>query len=170
MSWTSLEPVGFPDYIINEYGHVQSFINRRAIKPSLNQHGFPYVQLRDGEGDRKARGIASLVASIFLDEPRNPSDNTLIRKDGIKTNTHYENLAWRSRSYAITYHKELDLNKAGLFNYPVYSLESGSGRHVRFNTMREAGIFYGVRELELFDNVAAGIPIHYASHVTMYKN
>lgn len=170
MPWSSLEPLGFPDYVLNEYGHVQSFKNKRLIKPSYNQYGFPYVQIRDSDGQRRARGTASLVAHLFLDDPSSPADNTLIRKDGDKVNTHVDNLAWRTRSYAINYHRDLEINVGGLFNYPVYSLESGSGRHVRFNTMREAAIYYGVREVELFDNMAAGVPVHYASHVTMYKN
>lgn len=170
MAWHSMEDQGFPDYVINEYGHVQSIINERLIRPSFNQHGFPYVQLRDEIGDRKARGVASLVAERFLMDPEDPMDNTLIRKDGDKNNTHYSNLAWRTRSYSINYHKDLEVDRAGLFNYPVYSLESGSGRHVRFDTMRDAAIFYGVREVELFNNLAAGIPVHYAWHVTMYKS
>lgn len=168
MSWSSMEPVGFPDYVMNEHGHVQSLNNKRAIKPSYNQHGFPYIQLRDAEGDRKARGILPLVAKMFLDEPLDKNDNTLIRKDGDKRNTHESNLAWRTRSYAIRYHNEL--REPGLFNYPVYSLDNSTGRHARFLTMREAAIFYGVREEELFNNMTGGTPVYYASDVTIHKN
>lgn len=169
MDWYPMGSVGFPDYNINEYGHIFSVKRNKVVDPSINQAGIPYVYIRDSEDERQTRSISHLVASIFLDTPQDPSLNTLIRKDGSKVNTHKDNLAWRTRSYAINYHKELELNRVGMFPYPVYALEAGDGRHVRFKNMREAVIRYGVREVELFDNLAAGVPIFFAPHVTMYK-
>lgn len=167
MLWESLDPAGFPDYFINEHGHVRSY-DGHPVNVTYNQAGYPCVQIRDESGSRKVRSVMSLVARIFLDEPERDTDDTLIRKDGDKNNTHVSNLAWRTRSYAINYHRSL--RGEGLFNYPVYALENGGERHIRFETMRQAAIHYGVIERYLFDNMTAGDSVYYAPHVQMYKD
>lgn len=167
MLWESLDPAGFPDYFINEHGHIRSY-DGYPVNVTYNQAGFPYVQIREEDGSRKVRSVMSLVARIFLDEPERDIDDTLIRKDGDKNNTHASNLAWRTRSYAITYHRAL--KGEGIFNFPVYALENDGERHIRFETMRQAAIHYGVLEQELFNNMTSESEVYYAPHVQMYKN
>lgn len=80
-----------PNYEITENGDVRRIDNGYILQPSAGING-PKVCL-DGE----QLYISRLVAEYFLGEPRPGA--VVMHMDGDKTNNHYKNLVWVSRSY-----------------------------------------------------------------------
>lgn len=81
----------YPNYMIGSNGVVHSMNIGRALRQSLNENGYPYVNLsKGGKGLNKC--VHRLVAIAFVLNPDNlPQVN---HKDLDKTNNHYKNLEW----------------------------------------------------------------------------
>lgn len=169
MDWQAMDHIGFPDYKINGNGDIFSLVRQRLIFPSHNQDGRPYVNLRAESGERFIQSVASLVAKVYLGKPMDPYDSTVIHKDGDRSNVHYTNLAWRSRSYAIMYHKEVEAGGERLYDLPVFVVERGTGVYKNFATLTEASVHYGVREIDLLHNLVSEDPLYYEDYVSVYK-
>lgn len=95
-------------YRVNSEGHVFSHvhqdkktgeINRKRLKPSLNNSGYHGVCLYlDGLGkrNRKHHGVHILVAMAFL--RRAPQDVEVNHRNGKKTDNNVRNLEWCTHS------------------------------------------------------------------------
>ena len=98
----------FPKYFISEYGELWSEKSKRILKNRLNA-GYYYYSLSNGEISNFFM-VHRLVASVFISNPDSlPFVNHI---DGVKTNNHYSNLRWATRS-------EISINNVekGLIKY-----------------------------------------------------
>lgn len=87
-------------YQISNFGRVKSLKRRgnweeKILKPYLNDSGYDAIKLfKDGKG--KTFKVHKLVCEHFVDNKLNkPCVN---HKDGVKTNNHYLNLGWVTKS------------------------------------------------------------------------
>ena len=67
----------------------------RAMRATLNEHGYPFVDLRN-QGKRRVRKVHSLVAEAFIG-PR-PDSMDVCHNDGNPANNHVDNLRYGTRS------------------------------------------------------------------------
>jgi len=86
-------------YEVSNYGNVRSlkrkFANGRILKPATNKYGYLQVGLCF-ESKLSSYTVHSLVAKAFIPNPENRP--TVNHKDGIKSNCHYLNLEWATKS------------------------------------------------------------------------
>ena len=137
--------------ILNRHGSI--------LRTTPNQSGSISVTLR-ADGRYITRSVSRMVAEVFVPKEGRPEYysryNTVIHRDGDKTNYQASNLAWRSRSYAIKYHRQFEYT---YFNIMAVKLEvEGTGEV--FNNIRELCVHYGVlaeRVLMMADNVSEPI-------------
>jgi hypothetical protein len=94
----------FPDYGVDEFGDIFSFKNEIHIRPATNQAGVKMVILWK-DHKKYCRSVAVIVAKTFID-PGFKRANTIIHLDGNRSNVNVDNLAWRPRPFAITYHQQ----------------------------------------------------------------
>ena len=115
---------GFDEYMVSNHGNVQNIKYRREITPRPNQYGHIRVGLVQ-DGRQITRSLAPLVAEAFL--PRTDLQyNTVIHLDGDLSNCRADNLMWRSRPFAINYHKQFQLDDFhNNYQVPLVELESG---------------------------------------------
>lgn len=163
---TSLGFMGFPNYFVYENGQIESLKTGRYLKRFYNQHGAAFVTLTSPEGRRLHKTLVVLVAEAFLDVPPEGWD-TVLRRDGTHRNTHYTNLAWRTRPYAIRYHKEIRHDT--LHPFKVYVKDPDHpGEPQEFPDLREVAMHYAVCETDLAKNMLHGTPLYFAPGVEVY--
>lgn len=143
-TFKSLDIIDCSNYVVSEDGTVLHQTTGRIKKPSVNQYGTYFVNLTDDFGKQRSFPIASIVAKAFI-EPENPNHNTVIFKDGNRSNYHADNLAYRTRSYAIRYNKFFASDgptKANVLCHIESEDRDGSIRH--FDTLLDAAVYHGV--------------------------
>lgn len=144
MPFESLDIIDCSNYVVYRDGTIQHATKHRVKKPSVNQYGTYFVNLTDDFGKQRSIPVATLVAKAFV-EPENSNHNTVIFKDGNRSHYHADNLAYRTRSYAIRYNKFFASDGPIQANV-LCRIESedryGNIRH--FNTLLEAAVYHGV--------------------------
>lgn len=141
MGWEVIDD--FPNYSVSDEGVVRNEDTGRILTPSPNQHGLMQVGLMRNQVQYK-RGVALLVAKVFLPPPVPDTFNTPINLDGDRTNNHYDNLMWRPRWFAIHYHRQFHNGKRG-FSEPIEEINTGE----QFRNSLEAAIKYGLLDREI---------------------
>ena len=99
---------GHPGHQVSNHGRVRSLdrtitrsdgqarrLKGRAMRATLNQHGYPFVDLRN-QGKRRVRKVHSLVAEAFIG-PR-PDSMDVCHNDGNPANNHVDNLRYGTHS------------------------------------------------------------------------
>ena len=172
MSETSFKPLDIIDcsnYIVSEDGTVQHATKRHIKKPSVNQYGTHFVNLTDDFGKQRSIPVATIVAKAFL-EPENSNHNTVIFKDGDRSNYHADNLAYRTRSYAIRYNKYFasDAWKKADTRCRLES-EDRYGNVKRFDTLLEAAVYHGVLPNDIAISMHHERPVYIVEGLTFYK-
>lgn len=99
--WAEID--GFPPYEVSSEGRVRNGHTGRLLGIYDNGHGILQVVLRR-DGRNHARAVHRLVAEGF-DGP-SPSDMVPIFVDGDRSNTAYENLVWKTRSFAVQWARQ----------------------------------------------------------------
>lgn len=99
----------FTGYSVTECGMVYSHKLKRYMSPFNNGLGYMAVKLRDVKGERRTVYVHRLVASCYLSNPQNFCE--VNHKDGIKSNNHYSNLEWCSKSFNLKHAFENKLLK-----------------------------------------------------------
>lgn len=96
----------FPGYYVSVEGDVFNERNQ-PMAVSINQQGIAKTTLYI-HGEKKTRSIATLVAETYLEveAPFGYPFDTPINLDGDRTNNALSNLAMRTRTFAIRYHKQ----------------------------------------------------------------
>lgn len=107
-----------------------------------NQRGIISVGL-NRNGVQRKRTVSRLVAIAFLPEPQDSNFNTPIHLDGDRSNNRADNLMWRPRWFAIEYQQQFEREED---ETPVKEVDSG----LRFNSVREAAINYGLLDYLIF--------------------
>jgi hypothetical protein len=104
---------GFPSYEVSNYGRiVSSFIRGyRILKPQKDAMGYLHVRLykddeslgryKNGAKKPKLEKVHRLVAKAFVEKPDIDQYLEVNHKDSDKTNNHYSNLEWVTRSQNI---------------------------------------------------------------------
>lgn len=133
----------FPGYSVSEDGRVRNEETNHILTPTKNQHGVAQVGLMLNAVQHK-RGVALMVANAFL-KPSLEAFNTPINLDGDRFNNHVDNLMWRPRWFAITYHRQFHNDLRG-FTEPIIEIKT---KEV-FPTSWEAAIKYGLIDREIF--------------------
>lgn len=140
----------FPDYLISNEGRVKQAEKGNLLTISVNQFGIAHVGLTKN-GVQCRRGLAHLVAKTFLRNPNHHID-TPINLNGDRLDCRAENLAWRSRWFAIEFFKQLNMYKAPVVEERVRSITTGE----EFDNSREAALHYGLIEWQIFDSIRTG--------------
>lgn len=97
-------------YEVNKRGYVRNAVTKKLLRAGLGGVGYLTVSLTKDKL-RKSFSVHRLVAIHYYDNPENkPMVN---HKDGIKTNNHYVNLEWCTRS-----ENELHAHAIGLKHTP----------------------------------------------------
>lgn len=138
--WIELDE--FPGYSVSDQGEVRNDDSGRVLTPTLNQNNVAQVGLMRNKVQYK-RGVALLVANAFL-EPPNEAFNTPINLNGDRLDNRVDNLMWRPRWFAITYHRQFDNDLRG-FRKPVIEIKTGE----TFDTSWDAAIKYGLIDREI---------------------
>lgn len=117
--WEYLEE--FPEYCISNYGEIYQAKNMAFKRTYMTRQGVVAATLyRDGR--QFARSVALLVAKTFV-TPLQPIFQTPIHLDGDKTNCRADNLVWRSRPFAIAYHRQFSLDTFSS-SWPIKEVET----------------------------------------------
>lgn len=150
--WRSIEE--FPDYQVSESGVVYNAHNHRPLKARMNNRGLLFVQPVLDQ-IQYSRGLALIVAQAFVNKEREHFD-TVIHKDGDRTNCAAYNLAWRPRWFAIKYHKQFDIDGRILSCLlPIRNCNTME----EFANGEEACLKYGMHGGELSVGIANSTPV-----------
>lgn len=137
------EPIPeFPGYSVSEKGEVRNDDTDRVLTPTPNQHGVAQVGLMKDRVQYK-RGVALLVAQAFVEQPAD-TFNTPINLNGDRMDNHADNLMWRPRWFAITYHRQFHNDLRG-FRRPIEEINTGE----EFETSWDAAVKYGLIDREI---------------------
>lgn len=102
----------YPDYGITPDGCVIHIKSGQEIKQAPHSAGYVHVGLRPKGKSRQVKILVHrLVASLYCTKPEGLNDVNHI--DGNKTNNHYTNLEWCSRSYNIQHAYDTGLHPQG---------------------------------------------------------
>ena len=114
MIWKKLDEV----YKVSEYGEVRSRdreiqrggrkhnIKGQALTHNVCRNGYHRVELNK-DSKRRSEAVHRLVARLFVDNPGNKPEVNHI--DGDKSNNHYTNLEWVTRSENMKHAYEMGL-------------------------------------------------------------
>lgn len=92
----------YSKYVIFDDGRIWSRSKKCFMKPSLNSDGYPsnnFINSKAKNGYRASTTFHRLIAIAFVPNPKNYSEVNHI--DGVKTNVHYLNLEWCTRSHNV---------------------------------------------------------------------
>ena len=101
---------GYSGYLISDVGIIKHLSRDSFAKTQLDSSGYPVVTLRGDSGVRKTFKVHRLVAALFVENPHNKPE--VNHKDGVKTNNHYCNLEWVTRSENIKHAWDTGLLKS----------------------------------------------------------
>jgi len=89
--------------------------NNVELKQRLNDDGYPEVTLGNKKVKRTAVRVHQIICKLFVENPEDKPE--VNHKDGIKTNNHYTNLEWVTRSEQILHAFRLGLKtQKGIHN------------------------------------------------------
>jgi hypothetical protein len=92
--------------------------------------------------------------------------DTVIHKNGNKEDCNASNLAWRTRSYAIHYHKQFAESSFYEHDTPIEVIETGA----KFDNVREASINFGIIHSYIALSALSGEPAWPINQTFRYIN
>ncbi len=117
--WAPIEQ--FPLYEVSDQGRVRNIKSRQLLGQYDNGRGIFQVTLRR-DNKNHARAVHRLVADAFLDPA--PIGYVPMHIDGDRTNNTPNNLEWKSRSFAVSWTRQLH-QKEPRDNRKVLHVKSG---------------------------------------------
>lgn len=97
----------FPKYSVNSEGYIRNEESGNRMAMSVNQSGIVYVRLTKN-CIQYARGVALLVAGVYIKDKPNKNFDCAVNLDGDRFNNRAANLVWRPRWFATKYFQQLD--------------------------------------------------------------
>lgn len=153
----------FPEYAISTFAEIVNMKRGGTIvHPRPNQYGILRVGLISN-GRQLTRSLALLVARTFVYQPMELFD-TPIHLDGDHRNCHADNLMWRTRSFAIMYHKQFMLDQFHDDQMPLYDIDGG----VYYKNMKEVCTTLGVYWYDVIASCMNGTRVPMIGH--RFKN
>lgn len=115
-----------PTYEVSNLGKVRLIRTGRLKEFSYNQYGAPYVGVYDIHRQKNVnKPVATLVAEMFV-ERENREFNTVVHLNADRTDVRADNLVWRTRSFAINYHKQIGFREGREFvDHTFECIETG---------------------------------------------
>ena len=124
-------------YEVSDQGRVKSLVKDRYLSPNRMNHGYTCVHLyTNGKQTRKVFTIHKLVATLFIENPRNARE--VNHKNFIRHDNRIENLEWVTRKENVSH-----AIAAGRRHYPekiVKGINIKTGRILCFKSQIEAEI------------------------------
>lgn len=138
--WETIEE--FPDYAVSNLGSVVNMKRGGGeLCPRPNQFGHVRVGLVK-DGIQYTRGLAPIVAEYFVPKMEEFENfHTPIHKDGDLANCRADNLLWRSRPFAIRFHRQFWVDQFHIA-YRDRLIEIDSGKE--YDSVKEACIDNGL--------------------------
>ena len=149
--WREVE--GFPNYLISSHGNLYNMKRRLILATGVNQQGIATVSL-SRNGVQHMRSISILVANAFV-EKLIPAFNTPINLDGDRLNNVVENLAWRSRPFAIRFHRQFSYGSFYEILVDTELIETGE----KFEDLRQPCMQYGMIYTHVIRSYVNGEPV-----------
>jgi len=136
----------FPNYEISSFGRIYNRKHDLMMSSNPNNFGHIKISLLSGEDRcRYTRSVALMVAEAFVPVPNSESDS-LVVLDGNFENVAAYNLAWRPKSFAWRYTRQLkEEQPIHYLNLSVVNVLE----NVEFESIVQAGIAEGL----LFDDI-----------------
>lgn len=138
----------FPDYEINPSGDVRHR-RRMDLKGTRHNQGGDLIIDLSRDAKKHTRKVSLLVAKAYLESPNPEIFNSVIHKDGDKSNCEVGNLEWRPRWFVIEYNQ---MFKHRPYNVSVEIEQTGE----IFGTLREACVKYGLIEKRVYSSLSDG--------------
>ena len=101
-------------YAITEDGQVWSYKRKKFLKRGINECGYPYVGLRQGN-KCKQFFVHRLVALTYIPNPHNYPEVNHMDED--KMNPHVSNLEWCTHAYNLNYGTRIKKQAESLSKY-----------------------------------------------------
>lgn len=114
----------FPSYGINDNGDVINLVTGRRLGHHIGSTGHAYVSLGLGDNVRYVRSVGRLVADAFLPRPYDPREDTIIHLDYRLSNNSVDNLAWRTRGFAVSYQRQAKSGYYPIIKHPIRIVET----------------------------------------------
>lgn len=140
-------------YKVSNRGNVKSLVRfgnkkKKLLKPCIGSHGYYVVNL-SVNGVTKNVCIHKLVAQSFI--PEVFGKTFVNHKNGIKSDNRVENLEWVTNSENAFHANETGLCNNRLGNNPIakpcYSFDKNGILLKKFESSKEASLYYGVNYL-----------------------
>ncbi len=146
---------GFPRYAVSSLGRIYNKIFESYMSPSSStKQGHLKISLIDEFNDRRAMGVAYLVANAFVPRPNYLCKEVIIL-DGDLSNVAARNLAWRGPRTAYLYGQQLRRQPKAVYNLPVRNIDTGA----EYETIVQAGMADGVLFQEIWESTYTGKPV-----------
>lgn len=131
----------FPGYSISDMGRVKNDNTERLLSIIKMPNGHLQVSMQHRDGSRGTRGVAKLVASAFVHNPRPDFFDTPIHLDGKLSNNQASNLMWRPRWFALKFTAQF-LADQGEFNQGIRNLRTGEIFEDVWDLVMKEGLLY----------------------------
>jgi hypothetical protein len=128
----------FEEYFVNEEGTVWDTSRDQEVRQRWTDSFIVNLRNPSHASGQTTKRVCVLVAEAFVPREENRF-NTVIFLDGDRRNHHANNLAWRPRSYAIHYHREMLHPEMYVTSYPVVD-----SNHIEHENSLEAAMANGI--------------------------
>lgn len=141
--WCEIE--GFPGWLVDDLGNVMNEWTNRVMRTRPNRQGIMMVGLQL-DGEQYTRSVALLVAKAFVRNVNPRHFDSIIYLNGDRSDCRAMNLMWRSRPFALRYHRMFDREP-----YRVSVQIPATGEF--FYSLRELCTKYGLVESMTYNNM-----------------
>lgn len=142
------------DYIIHRSGEIVDTVKGKPLKQYWGGRGYQVnLRVNDTLSGHTALLVAALVADVYCFD-NNEHHDTLVFLDGDRHNHAAYNLCWRSRSYAIRYHREISQGEQFRTLYAVVDSDD-----IVYDNVLEAAIANGVWPTQIIESILNDHPV-----------
>lgn len=150
--FVSLKSEGFSRYSVSDQGRIMNVKRETILAIAINQRGQSYVNMYADTNKGLNRSVSLLVANAFLDDPELEHYDSVIHKNGDRTDCRAENLAWRPRWFAIEYHQQFRGQPPLYFERKVFETTTNT----IYDTIAEAAADHGVLRRDVKYSIERG--------------
>lgn len=151
---TDLEIAGFPHYRVTSEGAIFNNKTGRVLSRRPNQQGILMSNMYDIDNRLRTVSVAFVVAVEFWGLHANPNFDTVMHKNGDRTDCRADNLVWRPRWFVIAFHKQFKKPPTPL-THKIVCLDTDEV----FDTARDASVEYGLLEKDIISAAVNHTPV-----------